>query len=87
MKPSTMAYLSTLAAQHGGLWVSLGMLPANSSASSRADINNLGGSIGLLVQCASDADAQAIPEGDLQTAIQYGQRIAEQARRLTRHIA
>lgn len=81
-KGATLAYLSTLAAQHGGLWVSLGMLPANNSAASRAEVNNLGGSVGLLVQCASDAGADAIPSGDLQTAVQYGQRVASLAARL-----
>ena len=28
-----------------GLWVSLGLLPANTKAASRADVNNLGGSV------------------------------------------
>jgi len=75
-KGATLSYLTTLAAQHGGLWVSLGLLPANNSAATRADVNNLGGSVGLLVQCASDAGAEAIPVGDLLTAEKYGQRIA-----------
>jgi multimeric flavodoxin WrbA len=80
-KGSTLAYLTTLASQHGGLWVSLGLMPANSTASSRADVNNLGGSVGLMVQCASDAGADAIPAGDLKTAESYGQRVAAQAAR------
>ncbi len=78
-KAATMIALMTLAAQHGGLWVSLGMLPANNSAATRADVNNLGGSVGLLVQCASDAGADAIPAGDLETAVRYGQRVADLA--------
>lgn len=81
-KGSTLAYLATLAAQHGGLWVSLGMLPANNSAATRTEVNNLGGSLGLLVQCASDAGADAIPSGDLSTAVKYGQRVAAIAARL-----
>ncbi|WP_341685134.1 flavodoxin family protein, partial [Limnohabitans sp.] len=56
-KGMTLAYLNTLASQHGGLWVSLGMAPANTSAATRADVNNLGGSVGLLVQAPSDAGA------------------------------
>ena len=75
-KGATLIQLHTLAAQHGGLWVSLGLLPANGSASSRADVNNLGGSVGLLVQCASDAGATEIPSGDLETAQRYGARVA-----------
>lgn len=75
-KGACLIQLHTLAAQHGGLWVSLGMLPANSTASSRADANHLGGSVGLLVQCASDASADQIPSGDLETAERYGARVA-----------
>ena len=75
-KGACLIQLQTLASQHGGLWVSLGLLPANGSASSRADVNNLGGSVGLLVQCASDAGADQIPAGDLETARRYGERVA-----------
>ena len=75
-KGMTLAYLNTLAAQHGGLWISLGMAPANSSAATRNDINNLGGSVGLLVQAPSDAGADKIPQGDVDTATQFGARVA-----------
>ncbi|EQL39790.1 hypothetical protein [Pseudomonas aeruginosa] len=68
--------MHTLASQHGGIWVSLGLAPANTSASSRADINNLGASVGALVQSPSDADAQAIPSGDLETVKLYAARVA-----------
>ena len=75
-KGMTLAYLNTLAAQHGGLWVSLGMAPANATASTRNDINNLGGSVGLLVQAPSDAGADKIPQGDVDTAVKFGERVA-----------
>jgi len=75
-KGMTLAYLNTLAAQHGGLWVSLGMLPANTLASTRNDVNNLGGSVGLLVQAPSDAGADKIPQGDVDTARKFGERVA-----------
>ncbi len=75
-KGMTLAYLHTLAAQHGGLWVSLGMAPANATASTRNDINNLGGSVGLLVQAPSDAGADKIPQGDVDTAVKFGERVA-----------
>ena len=78
-KGMTLAYLSTLAAQHGGLWVSLGMAPANSSAATRNDVNNLGGSVGLLVQAPSDAGADKIPQGDVDTAVKFGERVAKVA--------
>ena len=74
-KQVTLIQLQTLASQHGGIWVSLGLLPANSKAATRADVNNLGGSVGLLVQFPSDASVDEIPTGDLETAKVYAQRI------------
>ena len=75
-KGSTLAYLNTLASQHGGLWISLGMMPANTQAATRNDVNNLGGSVGLLVQAPSDAGADKIPQGDVDTARKFGERVA-----------
>jgi multimeric flavodoxin WrbA len=75
-KQVSLIALQTLASQHGGIWVSLGLLPANSKAATRADVNNLGGSVGLLVQSPSDASVEEIPSGDLATAKLYGERIA-----------
>lgn len=40
------------------------------------DVNNLGGSVGLLVQSPADAGADQIPTGDLDTAVKYGERVA-----------
>ncbi|MGC9560884.1 MAG: flavodoxin family protein [Brachymonas sp.] len=83
-KQSTLSYLTTLACQHGGLWVSLGLLPANTKAASRNDINNLGGSVGLLGQTPSDASVTEMLQGDLDTAAAYGKRITEMAARLSK---
>lgn len=80
-KQVTLSFLQTLASQHGGIWVSLGMAPANTKAATRADVNNLGGSVGLLVQSPSDASAAEIPAGDLETARRYGERVAAVAAR------
>ncbi|MBE3640089.1 flavodoxin family protein [Mangrovicoccus algicola] len=80
-KQITLTYLQTLASQHGGIWVSLGMLPANTQAATREDMNNLGGSVGVLVQSPSDAGNDAIPSGDLDTAKAYGARVAAVAAR------
>lgn len=76
-KQVTLIQLQTLASQHGGLWVSLGLLPANTKAATRQDINNLGGSVGLLVQSPSDASVDEIPSGDLDTAKAYAKRVLE----------
>jgi len=75
-KGLTLAYMNTLASQHGGLWVSLGLAPANTQAATRGDVNNLGGSVGLLVQAPSDAGADKIPQGDIDTAAKFGERVA-----------
>jgi len=80
-KQVTLSFLQTLASQHGGIWVSLGLAPANTKAATRADVNNLGGSVGLLVQSPADASAEEIPAGDLETARRYGERVAAVAAR------
>jgi NAD(P)H dehydrogenase (quinone) len=83
-KGATLVQLQTLASQHGGIWVSLGLLPANTKAATHADVNHLGGSVGLLVRSPSDAGVDEVPAGDLDTAERYGQRVAEIAARLSR---
>ena len=75
-KQVSLIAMQTLASQHGGIWVSLGLLPSNSKAATHADINNLGGSVGLLARSPSDASVEEIHSGDLQTAVLYGERIA-----------
>ena len=82
-KQVALQYLQTLASQHGGIWVSLGLLPANTLAATRQDVNNLGGSVGLLVQSPSDAGADQIPQGDLDTALSFGKRVAAVAARFS----
>lgn len=81
-KQVTLIALQTLASQHGGIWVSLGLLPANTKAAQRTDLNNLGGSVGAMVQSPSDASVDEIPQGDLDTAKSYGVRVAAIAARL-----
>ena len=76
-KGATLIQLQTLASQHGGLWVRLGLLPANTKAATHSDVNHLGGSVGLFVRSPSDASVEEIPSGDLETAKRYGQRVAE----------
>lgn len=74
-KQVTLINLQTLASQHGGIWVSLGLLPSSTKAAQRTDINSLGGSVGLLVQSASDANVDEISTGDLETARAYARRV------------
>jgi NAD(P)H dehydrogenase (quinone) len=78
-KFSTLAYFWTLSQQHGMLWAGLGMHPSNAKASTRSDINNLGGYGGLLTASPSDASPDEMVPGDLATARAFGQRIVEAA--------
>jgi NAD(P)H dehydrogenase (quinone) len=76
-KQVTLIYLQTLASQQGGIWVSLGHMPSNTKAATRNDINNLGGSVGVLVQSPSDSGPAEMSQGDLDTAKFYGKRVAD----------
>jgi NAD(P)H dehydrogenase (quinone) len=81
-KFNTLVQLATYAAQHGMLWVSLGLLPGNnSSKGSPDDLNRLGGSLGALAQSNTDEGPDKGPsKSDLATARHLGQRVAEQAK-------
>ena len=81
-KQSTLQYLMTLALQHGGLWVGTGLMPSNSKAATRNDINYVGSSAGAMAQTPSDASVAEMPSGDLETARLFGQRVAEVAGRV-----
>jgi multimeric flavodoxin WrbA len=76
-KLSTLHYLFTLAMQHGGIWVGTGMLPSNSKAAQRNDINYVGSSSGAMAQSPSDSGPDEMLPGDLETARLFGQRVAE----------
>ncbi len=82
-KHSTLHYFMTLAMQHSMIWVGSGMMPANSKAATRDDINYVGSFGGLMTTSPSDAGAdEAPPKGDIETAKLFGQRVAEVARDL-----
>jgi len=80
-KASTLHYLITLAMQHGGLWAGTGILYNNTRASQRSDVNYLGSSLAPMAQVPGDAGADAVNPGDLETARQYGARVAALAGR------
>lgn len=84
-KHSTLHYFITLAMQHSMVWVGTGMLAANSKAATRNDLNYLGSFAGAMAQSPSDASPDEGPlPGDLETARQFGVRIAETAQRWQR---
>ncbi len=78
-KDATMTYLWHLASQHGGLWVPMGTLPSNDKAARRDSINYVGGYNGLLTTSPSDASPAEMAKGDLETAIAFGEHVAEVA--------
>lgn len=82
-KHSTLHYFMTLAMQHSMWWVGTGLMPANTKAAQRNDINYLGSFGGLMAQSPSDAGTdESPPPGDLATARAFGERIAQISRRL-----
>jgi NAD(P)H dehydrogenase (quinone) len=76
-KHSTLHYFMTLAMQHSGLWAGSGMMPSNSKAATRNDLNYVGSSGGLMTSTPSDASADEMVPGDLATARAFGQRVAQ----------
>ena len=76
-KLSTLHYLFTLSQQHSMLWVGTGMMPSNSKAATRNDLNFVGSSSGLMTATPSDASTDEMVAGDIATAKAFGQRVAE----------
>ncbi len=81
-KLSTLHYLFTLAMQHSGIWVGTGMMPSNSKAAQRNDINFVGSFSGAMAQSPSDSSPDEMLPGDLETARLFGQRVAAVATKL-----
>ena len=76
-KFSTLHYMMTLAMQHSMLWVGTGLMPSNSKASTRNDVNYVGSFGGLMTATPSDASVDEMVAGDLETARRFGQRVRE----------
>lgn len=76
-KQGTLLTLFTLAMQHGMVWVSQGLMPSNTRGAKRDDINYLVSYSGAIAQSPSDAGADAMSAGDLETARLFGERIAD----------
>ncbi|WP_434777336.1 flavodoxin family protein [Neisseria sp. Ec49-e6-T10] len=77
-KHETISYLMHLSQQHGGIWVGLGLLPSNTKAAQKDDVNFLGSSAGLMTVSPSDSSPEEGPStGNLETAKLFGARVAE----------
>ncbi|MEJ0025187.1 MAG: flavodoxin family protein [Rhizomicrobium sp.] len=82
-KLNSLIQLSIFAAQHGMVWVNLGLMPGNNhSKGSPEDLNRLGGFLGAMAQSPADGGPEVGPTAsDKRTAEHLGQRVAEAARR------
>lgn len=81
-KLATLHYLFTLAMQHSGIWVGTGLMPSNTKAAQRNDINYIGSFSGAMAQSPSDSSPEEMLPGDLETAKRFGQRVAEVTARI-----
>ena len=77
-KLSTLHAMFTLAMQHGMVWVRTGMMPSNTQATNRNDINY------LVVEWRNHPQIQVLKKalpGDLETAQQFGECVAKITKR------
>ena len=81
-KQNTLYQLLTLAAQHGMVWVGLGLPGGNNSSKGSADdLNRVGASLGAMAQANADQGKEGIAPSDFRTMQALGARVAEAARR------
>jgi NAD(P)H dehydrogenase (quinone) len=79
-KFSTIQYMITLSMQQSMVWIGTGMMPSNTKAATRNDLNYVGGFSGALAQSPADSSPDEGPlPGDLETARQFGARVAAYA--------
>jgi multimeric flavodoxin WrbA len=83
-KLSTLHYLFTLSQQHSMIWVGTGLMPSNSKAAQRNDINYVASFSGAMAQSPSDASPDEMLPGDLETAKLFGARVAAIAARFNK---
>jgi len=75
-KLSTLHYLFTLAMQHSMIWVGTGIMPSNTKAATRNDVNYVASFSGAMAATPSDASTDEMLPGDLETARLFGERVA-----------
>jgi multimeric flavodoxin WrbA len=82
-KLATLQQFAVFAAQHGMIWIGLGLMPGNNSSAGRIDdLNRLGSFLGAMAQSNADQGPEHGPTpADLSTAEHLGRRVAEAAER------
>jgi NAD(P)H dehydrogenase (quinone) len=79
-KLSTLIQLMLFAAQHGMVWVGLGLPDGNNSSEGSAEnLNRLGAYAGAMAQSNVDAGMEGMYPSDLETARLLGERVARAA--------
>ncbi|MFD8339290.1 flavodoxin family protein [Streptomyces solisilvae] len=77
-KLHTLQFFTVLAAQHGMLWINLGLPPGwNTSTASEDDLNRLGFNLGAAAATPADQGAEAVHKADIATAEHLGRRVAQ----------
>ncbi len=77
-KTGVLMQMFTFAAQHGMLWMPLGLKQSEGKPHNDPDaINRMGSSLGLMAQSDNDSPEVTPPAGDRKTAELFGQRIAQ----------
>jgi hypothetical protein len=66
------------------VWAGTGLMPSNSKAATRNDVNYVGSFSGLMTATPSDASAEEMVPGDITTAKAFGERIKAVAERWAR---
>lgn len=77
-KLGTLTQLAVFAAQHGMVWIGLGLPPTYVEVGGAGDTNRLGSHLGAMAQ---SAPGTALSDGDLHTAEHLGRRVARCAAR------
>ena len=78
-KLAVLQQINLFAMQHGMLWTGLPIMPTGRGL---ADLNRMSSFLGLMTQSDNAPVDVTPPEGDLATAMQFGQHIAHTVQRL-----
>jgi NAD(P)H dehydrogenase (quinone) len=82
-KLNSLIQFTVFAAQHGMIWVTLGLPPGNNTTKgSHEDMNRLGGFLGAMAQSPADAGPDLGPSAsDKRTAEFFGERVTRATQR------
>jgi multimeric flavodoxin WrbA len=78
-KLAVLQQMAGFAAQHGMIWISLGLQPGDApeDGANTHVLNRLGSYLGAMARSVNDSPEVTPPEGDIKTAQFLGRRVAE----------